>query len=211
MCSCRVTGQTTAAPGFDFLAGSACLDLANTVSGRLHDRHSDRLRTYDDLLAWSVQAGLISTRRARQLRAAAKRDAPRIAEIFRRTTALREAIYAIFSSVAHRKTIPPTALATLNRELTEAMTNVRLVPHKRKFNWQLPPEVCGLYLPLQVIARNAAELLTSGHLDQIRECAGETCGWLFLDHTRNHSRLWCDMRACGNREKQARFRQRSAA
>lgn len=31
------------------------------------------------------------------------------------------------------------------------------------------------------------------------------CGWLFLDSTRNASRRWCDMAACGNRAKAKRF------
>lgn len=30
------------------------------------------------------------------------------------------------------------------------------------------------------------------------------CGWLFLDRSKNKSRLWCDMSVCGNRMKAAR-------
>jgi len=30
------------------------------------------------------------------------------------------------------------------------------------------------------------------------------CGWLFLDRSKNRSRLWCDMAVCGNREKARR-------
>ena len=50
--------------------------------------------------------------------------------------------------------------------------------------------------------------LTSEELDQVRECAGNTCGWLFVDMSRNHSRHWCDMRDCGNRAKVRRYYQR---
>ena len=35
---------------------------------------------------------------------------------------------------------------------------------------------------------SAAELLTSGEIEQVKCCASETCGWLFLDKTKNHSR-----------------------
>jgi predicted RNA-binding Zn ribbon-like protein len=31
---------------------------------------------------------------------------------------------------------------------------------------------------------------------------------LFLDHSRNHSRKWCDMSSCGNRAKARRHYQR---
>jgi predicted RNA-binding Zn ribbon-like protein len=38
----------------------------------------------------------------------------------------------------------------------------------------------------------------------VRECSGDTCGWLFVDTSRNHSRRWCDMEDCGNRAKARR-------
>ena len=37
---------------------------------------------------------------------------------------------------------------------------------------------------------------------RIRICAH--CGWLFVDKSRNSSRLWCDMAVCGNRRKAQR-------
>ena len=51
----------------------------------------------------------------------------------------------------------------------------------------------------------AAELLTSGKIDQVKCCASETCGWLFLDNTENHSRRWCDMGDCGSQAKAKRY------
>jgi hypothetical protein len=41
--------------------------------------------------------------------------------------------------------------------------------------------------------------------------ASPSCRWLFLDRSRNRSRRWCDMSACGNRAKARRHsrRQRS--
>jgi predicted RNA-binding Zn ribbon-like protein len=58
---------------------------------------------------------------------------------------------------------------------------------------------------LAPVVWSAAELLTSGPLERVRECPGDdTCGWLFLDTSRNGSRRWCDMRTCGNRAKARR-------
>lgn len=38
------------------------------------------------------------------------------------------------------------------------------------------------------------------------------CDWLFVDHSKNRSRLWCDMAVCGNRAKaKAHYRRRSVA
>ena len=35
--------------------------------------------------------------------------------------------------------------------------------------------------------------------ERLRACPA--CGWLFLDKSRNGSRIWCDMAVCGNRQK----------
>jgi predicted RNA-binding Zn ribbon-like protein len=42
--------------------------------------------------------------------------------------------------------------------------------------------------------------------DRLRVCGNALCGWVFLDRSRNGSRVWCDMAACGNRAKVARHR-----
>ena len=56
------------------------------------------------------------------------------------------------------------------------------------------------------------DLLAQGPLERIRECPGQgTCGWLFLDLSKNASRRWCDMRVCGNRAKARRHYERTLA
>jgi predicted RNA-binding Zn ribbon-like protein len=195
-------------PQFKLLGGSACLDFANTLAGIRGGKTFEGLKDYVDLLTWATHADLLTKVQGQELRAAAQRHPQRATQVFVRGLALREAIYAIFSSVAAGKGAPAPALAILNKELIEAMTNARIVPRSSAFDWQLPPEVCGIFLPIQAVARDAAELLTSRHLKEVRECARDTCCGLFLDTTRNHSRLWCDMNVCGNRAKQARYRKR---
>ena len=53
--------------------------------------------------------------------------------------------------------------------------------------------------------------MTSDRLTQVRECADDTCGWLFLDLSKNASRRWCNMADCGNRAKARRYRARKKA
>jgi predicted RNA-binding Zn ribbon-like protein len=43
---------------------------------------------------------------------------------------------------------------------------------------------------------------------RLKACRGEDCRWVFLDGSRNTSRRWCDMAACGNRAKSTAFRSR---
>ena len=65
--------------------------------------------------------------------------------------------------------------------------------------------------PLWPVARSAADLLTSPKFGRVKVCAGEGCGWLFLDASRNASRRWCDSRDCGNRERVRQYLARKRA
>ena len=49
------------------------------------------------------------------------------------------------------------------------------------------------------------DLLYSGELSRLRECANPKCRWLFVDRSRNHSRRWCSMSICGGRDKNHRY------
>jgi len=56
------------------------------------------------------------------------------------------------------------------------------------------------------LAVSALSLLSAGVTSRIRICAN--CCWLFLDASRNGSRIWCDMAVCGNRQKARRHYRR---
>ena len=54
------------------------------------------------------------------------------------------------------------------------------------------------------LAASAVELGRSR--EALRVCDNSLCRFVFLDRSRNRSRRWCDMAACGNRAKLRRFR-----
>lgn len=56
------------------------------------------------------------------------------------------------------------------------------------------------------VALSVLALMDREKRSRIRICAN--CGWLFLDASRNGSRLWCDMTVCGNRQKAKRHYRR---
>ncbi|EFH09350.1 CGNR zinc finger domain-containing protein, partial [Teichococcus cervicalis] len=72
-----------------------------------------------------------------------------------------------------------------------------------------PPD---LRLPLLPVAVSALALAVSERRAQVRRCADAQCGWVFLDESRNRTRLWCSMEDCGNRAKaRAHYARRRAA
>ncbi|MBB6468247.1 putative RNA-binding Zn ribbon-like protein [Aminobacter lissarensis] len=52
------------------------------------------------------------------------------------------------------------------------------------------------------LAVSALSLLSASTMSRLRICPN--CNWLFVDRSRNGSRLWCDMAVCGNRQKAKR-------
>jgi predicted RNA-binding Zn ribbon-like protein len=52
------------------------------------------------------------------------------------------------------------------------------------------------------LAVSALSLLSADTMSRLRICPN--CNWLFVDRSRNGSRLWCDMAVCGNRQKARR-------
>ena len=194
-------------PRFAFDSGNPSLDFANTWGSRV-DPSTDRLHSYPELVAWAVQGGILSAGEGRRLLERAARQRARSREVVERALQLREATYGSFSRVAAGR--PPRAadLEVVNRELAGALPHLRLraAGPRCRVEWEaLNDALDGM---LWSVARAAAELLSSERVDRVRECASETCSWLFLDDSRNRCRRWCDMASCGNRAKARRYYER---
>jgi predicted RNA-binding Zn ribbon-like protein len=63
------------------------------------------------------------------------------------------------------------------------------------------------------VAYAAVDLLCGTDLTHLAMCPVEDggCGWLFLDGSRNRSRRWCTMEACGSFAKARRLTERRRA
>ncbi|HEX8464248.1 MAG TPA: CGNR zinc finger domain-containing protein [Abditibacterium sp.] len=65
---------------------------------------------------------------------------------------------------------------------------------------------------LWILARSAARSWTAGDLKRLKPCANPNCILWFLDTSKNGTRRWCSMQACGNRSKvTAHYARRSEA
>jgi predicted RNA-binding Zn ribbon-like protein len=160
------------------------------------------LEIYDDLVNWSQKKGVIDAEESKRLLAFAEGEKEASVEALDQAKLLREAIYRIFSSIAHGRKASPDDVKTLNNHLGKSMAKVEvhITNDGYKLGW------CTEYSPdrmLYPIAKSAAELLTSDHLTRVRECANEEggCGSMFLDYSKSHSRRWCSMDSCGNKAK----------
>ena len=193
------------------LGGRLCLDFANTVDERTGEHPQEWLTSYADLVAWSEHAGIVTESEAHHLRDLGARHPTAAWAVLEQAIALREAIYRIFCATADER--PPEAddVATLNDALSEALSRLRVTPTADGFTWQWAPDKDSLDRMLWPVTRSAAELLTRGELSRVQMCAGDDCGWLFFDTSKNRSRRWCSMEDCGNRAKARRHYRRQRA
>jgi predicted RNA-binding Zn ribbon-like protein len=113
---------------------------------------------------------------------------------------LREALYHLFSAVCADHAPDPSDVDVLDRAYRAGSRHLALGPDLRPM-WTGPP---GERLRWEA-ARDAVALLDGPDRGRLKQCPGETCGWLFVDGSRNHSRQWCDSRMCGNRARARRY------
>lgn len=187
---------TTGSPTFPEVGGHAALDLVDTVHWRLDPRRSiDTLGTFDDVVAWCDQMGVLpgSAEQVTRLAASAPEAAAREHAA---VLALREAVYqAVFeTSAAAADHVAAEHVAALGRATFERAAD------QVSWSWRLPADLSG---PRSAVALLAHSLLTSD-LAAARQCGDDACGWVYLDTSPRHNRVWCTAAGCGNRNRVAR-------
>ena len=202
-------------PLFDLCGGHAALDFVNSLNNRFREGGPvELLVDYADLLRFTEQTKLLDTRQVRRLANSVNPAAA--ARTLRSARELREAMAAAF--YGNLDGHPPLAadVRILERHFHSAGAH-------RELHWEQPVENANgrsgigwdwgrfetnAELPVWILSQTASQLMMSDAMDRIRACGVETCRWLFLDTSKNHTRRWCNMRVCGNRMKARRFQAR---
>jgi predicted RNA-binding Zn ribbon-like protein len=190
---------------FGRIGGSLCLDFTNTASWEADRQTTEHLNDFPDLVRWSTEAALVHPDSAAALVGEPEENTADAAAILAKAKDLRGTLYRIFIALSRGEFPTSGDLQLLNEAL--AQTPLRLEIRREKSQFLSERKAGGTKFAklLGPVVWSAAELLTSGKIDQIKCCASETCGWLFLDSTKNHSRRWCDMADCGSHAKAMRY------
>jgi predicted RNA-binding Zn ribbon-like protein len=191
-------------PEFQFVAGHVSLDFANTLDYRYDPPgRIELLPDFESFLVFANQARILSDGQVRKLLAqTSERDAN---DAIRQVVGLRETLYSLFLSVVTGHTPNPVHLRAYNRFLSDVRVADSICWQKHAFVVATPDVAMSPSGPLRPIMDAANDLLTSPDWRHIGECSDKSCRWLFLDHSKNHSRRWCSMQVCGNRSKAKRF------
>lgn len=178
-----------------FSGGVLALDTANTVvlrgdSERGFDRFADPL----EIGRFAIAA---TTFRADELKGRAL-AAPVPHAIAGKVLAIREAADQLF----RRGVIGGALAASDMADLLKACAD-GLAGSSETFSPDAPFGKSRRPLAFETaLAISALSLLAAENLSRMRICPN--CRWLFVDRSRNGSRLWCDMAVCGNRQKARR-------
>ncbi len=195
---------------FELVAGHVALDLVNTLDNRFSETGPEELlASYDDLLRFASQSGLLTEHQAKKLKCLDASEARR-AKVLHQVRELREALAAIAYAQTEGEDLSASALVTLEEYFKQASFHRYLTADQVRPVWSWRGLDCQVAAPVWLLAQSTVDFLLSDGSSQLRCCASETCRWLFLDASKNQTRRWCDMKVCGNRMKARRFQARKA-
>jgi predicted RNA-binding Zn ribbon-like protein len=180
--------------------GRLCLDFVNSIHNRYAVDVEDYLQQPQRFLEWCIRAGALrSDDRVRAPRAARTRAA-----LMREVVTLRDHLHALFAARIDDLRPPTDAVRGLDGWLHRAWASQSFSADGH-LQWRA--DVRDARLPLKRIALDALDLLGDPSVSRLGRCANTTsCGWLFLDTSKNQRRRWCAMETCGTVDKMQRYR-----
>lgn len=190
---------------FKFVGGNLCLDFINTAGEHLAAQRSEYLKTYEDLLSWAVAAKVFDEEEKKRLLKRAEFEPAKADQTLTKAIKLREILFQILVAVSRDEACPSELLKSLNKYLTEALKHLQIEQANKSFAFEWKDSEDSFEQIIWVVTWSAANLLAHEDLKFLKLCADNSCGWLFLDTSKNKKRAWCDMKDCGNRNKLRRF------
>ncbi|POO53133.1 CGNR zinc finger domain-containing protein [Agrobacterium rosae] len=168
-----------------FVGGALALDVANSVILRFdREKSVDRFAVPEQLDSFCEAATRLSAERA-----TFPALAPPSATSLKHLIDLREATDRYFRQLIETGQDENNLLAHLLTASAKALKNA---PAKHSLE--------------AATARSVLNLMAGPDRARLRICGH--CGWLFIDRSKNRSRIWCDMAVCGNRQKAAKHYRR---
>lgn len=125
--------------------------------------------------------------------------------------ALRAVLARIATAAAAGEPPDEADLSALNNELAARPAVPMLGCADGRYTLQRTIQATGLARLRGEVAHAFADTLVHGDPGRIGYCDNPDCRWWFYDDTRNRSKRFCDVTACGNLMKVRRFRERQKA
>ena len=181
---------------FSFIGEALAFDFVNTEIV-VRRKPVDLLNSPADLLDW-WRAALDHYQLANVSLAEVSQP------LFEKARNVRAALRKIFTAVVTEQKVRPSDLELLNDVLRSGYIYLVAMPDGRFAMRQGSDDENAMLL---AIVNSAAWLLTECERERLHKCKNEFCVLMFLDTTKNSSRVWCSI-DCMNRARSAeRYRQ----
>src|ERR1017187_4066413 len=174
---------------FELVAGHVALDLVNTLDNRFTENGpNELLASYDDLLRFASQSGLLTGSQAKKLRGLNVSGS----KALHQAKELRETLATIAYAQLDGKALSVSAFVKLEDYFRQAGLHRHLIADRRRPVWSWRGLDSEVPAPVWLLAQATEDFLLSEESLKLRCCASETCRWLFLDTSKNRTRRWCD-------------------
>jgi predicted RNA-binding Zn ribbon-like protein len=175
---------------FELIGGEPVLDFLNTIHDWTAPEPRDYVPTFPEAVRFGEAAGVLTPTEARRVAAL-----PSGSEL-RRLRDLRTRLERILRAVQADRSPAGEDLDDLAREAAEAARVARLRPEKGRVKRVIDADAAGAATIRLRLVEGMIALLTSERLARVSRCP--SCGWFFVDTTKNRSRRWCSMTMCGS-------------
>lgn len=195
---------------FRFDGGNLAIDLVNTVDWVGDTLVDERLLDYAGLVRWAVEASVLEREDGAKLSRLAQKDPAAADQAYADTRGLRALLQQLFLGYIEDRDPPAELLQRFNALVQQsiehrALRNINRGDNSGCLRWQWEGMGADPRSPWWPVVDAAAALLTSSEAARLKVCASPTCGWMFIDTSRNGMRRWCAMDgSCGAREKAKR-------
>ncbi|MCK8782528.1 CGNR zinc finger domain-containing protein [Rhizobium sp. NTR19] len=191
------------------IGGHPALDLVNTVDSRGDRWGPDFIQVFDDVLVLAERLELVEPKVAGKLRRLLISSAADAEGLVKEVIALREALHEVFLAEDAGGPYPKAAIEIVAGWARRGRVRQVFKDDNGVFGWTLPFDSFE-DVPAKFALEATALITERPHRRPVRECKGDNCGWLFLDHSKSGRRLWCSDASCGTHNRVKRFRARHA-
>jgi predicted RNA-binding Zn ribbon-like protein len=186
---------------FLFVGNHPCLDFINTQL-MVNGHPVDLLVTFSDLVQWLVQIQMLTRGDATSIEKQWGGDGKGL-DMIKRVRAFRAVLRGMIERIASGRPVPSDAIEAINELLRYRIGCPRLMRRKGTFEREFQVVSQEANQLLGLLAEAASDLLCTCDLSLIKKCENPPCVLFFYDTTKNHTRHWCSMSVCGNRNKVA--------
>src|SRR5262245_25461007 len=184
---------------FLFVGNHPGLDFVNTdlvVNGQ----PTDLLPSFEALISWLIQAGLMSQEEAK---GTVQEGGRHSVETLTQAKAFRTTVRGIAERLAADKPVLQTAIDAVNEALRHRRGYPQVSRRRGAFERKYQQESKNSDQVLGLLAEAASDLWIACDPSLVKKCQNPACVLFFYDTTKNHARHWCSMSLCGNRSKVA--------